>query len=228
MSEPIPTVLPRDCEVATKAAPLFDDARVVSARAIDDLRAVEAELQELIDRAQTAVEEAEERAESIREQARTQGRNEAMEECMEHLAAARSEYTVLRQRAEQDMVTLAFRIARRLIGRTIELDPEVVRDIVGTALVKARGREEIVVCVHPEDLRYIEQWRDEYTRSLDGVPVYFDSDPELERGDAVIETESGRIDARLESQLEVLRNAVMDAELIDHDGRSGRRSTEGE
>ena len=210
MNDPIPTVLRRDSQLVATARPLIEEARVLRGRVIDELREVDQEIRQLHRRAEEALAEAKENAQAIEEEARQRGRQEAMKECMEQLAAARAEYNSLRQKAEQDMVTLAFHIARRLIGHAIEVEPEVVRDIVGEALMSARGRREIVVLVHPDDKEHVEASRNEYARQLDGVPVYFEADASLQRGGCVIETESGRIDARLETQLSVLRDALLD------------------
>lgn len=215
MADPIPTVLRGDGDVASSAEPLFENARVLKGRVVEDLQSIQHEIDELRQQARQLVEQARQEADEIRQQAREQGRKEAMQECNQRLAKARKEYSKLKKRAEHDMVTMAFHIARRIIGRAIELDPKVVTDIVGEVLVSARGREQIVVRVHPDDHEHVEAMRDDYVRSLDGIPVYFEADAELERGGCVIETESGRIDARLDTQLEVLRQAVMDGEIID-------------
>lgn len=214
MSDPIPTVLGRDSPLANQVEPLVERADVLRGGVVSELDRLDRRLADLRRRAEQAVEEAEQRADEIREQAREEGRREGLEECMEHLAAARAEYDRLCRRAEQDMVKLAFHIARRLLDHVIEIEPEVVRNIVGEALTAARGRDDIVVHVHPEDREMLEASRDEFARQLDGVPVYFESDADLQRGDCFIDTESGRIDARLETQLEVLRDSLMDEDLL--------------
>jgi flagellar biosynthesis/type III secretory pathway protein FliH len=220
MSEPLPALLSRDSPVAKRARPLWEDARVLKGRVVSELGYLDAEISTLYEEAHRAVEEARQQAQAIEEEARQRGEKEGLAQCMEHLAAARSEYKKLRSRAEHDMVTLAFHIARRLIGHAIEVQPEVVRDIVGEVLVTARGRQQIVVLVHPEDRRELEANRHEYARELDGVPVHFEGDASLERGGCVIETESGRIDARLETQLKVLREALMEGHFdVHHVGR---------
>lgn len=222
MTEPIPTVLRRDCQAVRAARPLIDNARVIRAHIIDDLQAAGDDLRALHEQAEEALEEARQEAQEIREQAYQKGRKEALAECMEELGKARAEYTKLRSRAEQDMVTLAFEIARRIIGHSIEVQPEVVRDIVGEALTSARGRHQIVVHLHPDDHRQVEAVRDRYVRALEGVPVYFEVDSSLQRGDSVIETESGRIDARLETQLTVLREALSTQNSPDDEFRERR------
>lgn len=210
MGDPIPTVVRRDSSISEAAKPLLESAQVLKARVVEDLQDAHDQIEQLHREAEQLVEEAEQQADQIREQAREEGRKEAMQECMENLAMARDEYTKLKQRAEQDMVTLAFRIARRIIGHAIELEPKIVTNIVGEALVNARGREQIVVHVHPKDYQQVQESRHEYAQAVDGVAVYFEPDDELQRGDCIIETESGRIDARLDTQLEVMEEALLD------------------
>lgn len=222
MSEGLPTVIRRDGEAASRARPLVEGARVLKARVVEELSETEEELGRLRAEARRQVEEAEEEAEEIRQEARRQGRKEALEECMEDLAKARAEYAKLKQRAERDMVTLAFEVARRLLGHKIEVQPEIVRDIVGQALTAARGREQIVVHVHPDDHDEVQAERDRYARSLEGIPVYFEVDADLDRGDCVIETESGRIDARLDTQLQVMREALEERAPLQRGGADDR------
>ena len=210
MDEGVPIILSRESEAVRSAEPLIKNARVVRATVVEELHGVDEELNCLRTRAEELVEQASEEAAAIRQKAREEGRKQGLEECMENLAAARAEYANVRQRAERDMVDLAFHIARRIIGHAIEVQPQVVRDIVGEALVGARGREQIVVRLHPEDHEEVNAVRGEYVRELDGVALYFEADSSLERGGCIIETESGRIDARLETQLEVLREALND------------------
>lgn len=208
MDKPIPVILRRESELAQIVRPLLDNARVLRGPTVRELRDLEREIQAASSRARLMVQEAQERVDEIEEEARQRGEKEGFKEWIHEIARAKLEYTRLQEQAEQDMVKLAFHIAQRLIGHAIEVQPEVVRDMVGQALVMARGRSQIVVRVHPRDHQQLQAVRDEYARQLDGVSVYFEADPALERGGCIIETESGRIDARLEIQLEVLREAL--------------------
>lgn len=215
MKEPLPTILASDSPVARTVRPLLGGSRVLRGAIVEDLQAIEEEIRELHEEARRVLEDAQHRAAEIEERAKKDGYRDGIAECTEQLASARAEHEKLRQQAEQDMVTLAFHIARRLIGHAIEVEPMVVRDIVGEALVTARGRRQILLRIHPDDLEVVEKNRDDYARELDGVPVQFEADASLERGGCVIDTESGRIDARLETQLAVLREALLNEGSID-------------
>lgn len=209
MAEKMNLILGRSSPEAQLVRPLFAKARVLGAEVVRDLRCFQDEMEELRRAAREEVADARAEAQGLRDAAREEGRREGLKEIMEELARARAEYGLLQVKAEQDMVTLAFYVAQRIIGHAVEVQPEVVRDIVGQALLMARGKKEILVRVHPDDLSELEPRRAEFASQLDGVPVHFEADPSLERGGCAIDTESGRIDARLETQLEVLREALL-------------------
>lgn len=209
MAEQIKTVLGRSSPQAGLARPLIAKTRVLRAEVVRDLGRFQDELEALRQAARQEVVDAKEEAQGLRDRAREEGRREGLQEVMEELARARAEYGLLQVKAEQDMVTLAFYVAQRIIGHAVEVQPEVIRDIVGQALLMARGKREILVRVHPDDLSELEPRRAEFASQLGGVPVHFEVDSGIERGGCAIDTESGRIDARLETQLEVLREALL-------------------
>jgi flagellar biosynthesis/type III secretory pathway protein FliH len=207
MSE-LDIVLSAQSEVARAARPLIEGATVWTAEVVDELSGIEAALEAARTRATEILEQARTEASLIREDAREQGRREGYAECVRDLARARAEYQRLQERAEEDLVALAFQVASRLLGRQIEVDPGAVVGMVEQALRSARGRRTIVVAVHPEDLPAVRAARAELVETVEGVPIHFEVDEGLERGDCVIETESGRIDARLATQIAVLRDVL--------------------
>ena len=189
--------------------PLFEGEPVVlGARVVRGVEQVEALMVGARAAAAAIVAEAEAEADALRDAARQQGQAAAQKEALESLGRARAEYARLQQAAEDDMLQLAFGIARRVIGRAVELDPEIVADIVRANLEHVRGRMRIVVVVHPDDLPAVERRRAELVAAVEGAAVYFDSDSDVARGGCFIQTEAGRIDARLDVQLEAMRRAL--------------------
>lgn len=190
--------------------PLFSSqtARVIRSRVIESLGAAN----EAIDRAKSVadatVDQARRESKAIRDKAREEGRAEGMEDVLEQLAMARREYEELIAGAEQDMLDMAFRLAQRIIGEAIELEPARVRQMVANVLGHARGKREIVVQVAPDDLAVLEATSDEFSGQVDGVRVYFEAEASLGRGSCVIQTETGHIDGRIETQLDTLKRAL--------------------
>ncbi|MBA3443062.1 MAG: hypothetical protein H0T92_24725 [Pyrinomonadaceae bacterium] len=110
--------------------------------------------------------------------------------------------------AEHDLLRLSIKLAEKIIGREIKLDNTTVVEIVSTALRTARQNELLIVRVHPSDLPVIQAQRERLdpagrARFLDIV-----ADPRVHRGGCIIESESGTVDAQLETQLRVLERAL--------------------
>jgi type III secretion protein L len=110
---------------------------------------------------------------------------------------------------ERDLLRLAVKIAEKILGREIKHDRLAVVDIVATALRQARRHEMVTIRVNPADLLVIEEQRQRLDRVgrekfMDIVP-----DPRVASGGCVIESESGAIDAQLETQFHVLERALL-------------------
>ncbi len=190
--------------------PLFADraVRVIGARVVDSLERADIDIEQARREGERILDEARREADELRERARQEGHAEGIEEVVELIARAKREYTELVDSAEDDMLELAFRLARRIVGQAIELEPARVEEMVATVLRHARGKRRISVAVCPEDLGVLEASADRMSKLVDGVPVHFEGDETLVRGSCVIQTESGRIDGRIQTQLETLMRAL--------------------
>lgn len=197
-------------EVALAVRPVFERATIVRRRVIADLEALEETVAGLRAEAAREVEEAKAQADTIRAQALQQGQHQAVEEMLDVLGKARAEYDLLLQRAEPDMVRLAFQIASRLIGETLEMAPERVEQMVARSLELVRGKRQVLLRVHPDDLATLRAAEARLSYVVGGAPVHLQADEEVARGGCLIETESGQIDARLQTQLDVLQAALLD------------------
>ncbi|WP_206524140.1 FliH/SctL family protein [Lujinxingia sediminis] len=209
-SDEIPTILKAGSEVALAVEPVFARATIVRKRVIADLEALEATIAGARADVAREVEDAKAQAESIRARALEEGQRLASEEMLEALARARAEYDLLLKRAEPDMVRLAFQIASRLIGEMLEMAPERVEQMVACSLELVRGKRQVLLRVHPEDLATLRAAEARLSYVIGGAPVHLQADDEVARGGCLIETESGQIDARLQTQLDVLQAALLD------------------
>jgi len=113
----------------------------------------------------------------------------------------------LRHEAEEDLVQLAVRIARRVIRRELTADPDAILGIVKAALDRVDAREILRLRVHPADEPLIRTTLEE--RTVPGrVEVVPDSG--LERGGVIVETARGDLDAAVESQLREIERGLTD------------------
>lgn len=191
--------------------PLFPDAapKIMRRGVVEHVAQVEQALVDARAEADALLERARIEAEELRAQARAEGQRQGVEDVFSLLQDARREYDRVLQEAVLDMVELAFGIAARLVGRAVTVDDNILRDLVLQALEHARGRRQIVILAHPEDVPVLESHRVALERHVEGSRLLIDADASLERGDCILETESGRVDARLRVQLEVLRASMM-------------------
>lgn len=123
----------------------------------------------------------------------------------------------LRQEAERQVVELALAVARRILRREVNIDPEAVGGLVRSALDKLSLREVVSVRCHPSFAAFIQVGLERL-----GAPVAIrvESDPGLEAGGVVIETAHGSLDASVNVQLEEIERGF--ADLLEP--ASGRRA----
>ncbi len=146
---------------------------------------------------------------AARTTAAAQGREEGLAGVTELMARAALAHDSALAAAERDIVDLAYAIASRVLARAVERDPASVVEIAARALSEARQRADVVLRAHPDDVAALRAAEPSLalqlvrTRRIVLVP-----DGAVERGGVVIDTEVGRIDARLATQLEGLRRAV--------------------
>jgi flagellar biosynthesis/type III secretory pathway protein FliH len=148
-------------------------------------------------------------ADAIREQARAEG-----------VALARAEAAAVLCRAEvaahetltsesEALGALALEIAGTVLGREAACGPDVLRDVVRRSLEKLRRARRIVLRVHPEE-REIAAAQARAWLPAGSAPelLAVEADAAVERGFAVVETEIGRLDARLATQLDAIGRAL--------------------
>ncbi|HJZ86950.1 MAG TPA: FliH/SctL family protein [Polyangia bacterium] len=163
--------------------------------------------------AQRILAQARQEAEALRERARAEGREEGRAEGRAEIAQTlvrlHTEAGHARTAAGEDLRRLAVRIASKILGHALELDPTLVVDICAQALRGATEQREIVVRVHPDDLPAIEQARPQLRAALLKARDFtLRPDAGVGRGGCIVETELGSVDARLETQLAVIENAL--------------------
>ena len=144
--------------------------------------------------------------------ARAQGERDGYEEGLARatlvLARAHAERDAVLASAEPEILELALHAAAKILGREVEERGAAV-DIVAQALCAVRRAKAVRLRISPLDaaaLRVSEPALAE--RLAQGAALVLVEDATIGRGGCAIETETGRIDARHETQLEALRRAV--------------------
>jgi flagellar biosynthesis/type III secretory pathway protein FliH len=153
--------------------------------------------------------EAQREAERLRTQATTEGRERGLAAVTELMVAARASAARSQRNVEGDLRTLAVRIAERILERELTLNPEAITDIVAAALRQAGAPRDIVLRVHPDDLKALERGRPRLVeRAQRAQALQLRPDPGISRGGCIVESELGTVDARLNVQLEAIERAL--------------------
>lgn len=122
----------------------------------------------------------------------------------EVLAEARGKAHLELDEAEARLAELALAVAERIVGREIEAGRYGIAERIEEALQLARDRSDAVVHVNPVDLQ---------TLLEGGMPegCEFVADPEVQRGDVVVETPGGRIVSAVQEQIEAVRRGLFES-----------------
>lgn len=123
---------------------------------------------------------------------------------IEEVTGARLRY---RREAEQDVVTLALAVARRILHRELTVAPEALLGLVKAAFDKMEAREVHRARVSREDAAVVRKIFEQM-----GVPQHVEvvADPSLARGALIIESGRGLLDASVDTQLNEIERGFAD------------------
>lgn len=131
--------------------------------------------------------------------------SESVAKLVRELGALKEE---LLARSEREILDLVFLVAGKVIHKEVGTDREIVLSVLRDAMKTMRGKEDVRVRIHPEDYRYITEANPDFLGSYGEVSI--EKDEEVGRGGAVIEAHSGAVDARLDRQLDKVRDGLYD------------------
>jgi type III secretion protein L len=184
-------------------------SRRVPAAVLDATAEARRRLASADEAARATLERARSEAEALCAEARARGHEEGLAEAAEVLLRAVAQRDRLLASAEGDLVDLAIEIARRVLASAAERGA--VADVAARALELARLREHVAIRAHPADLAALRDAEPALLALLARARgIALRPDATIERGGVVVETEAGRIDARLETQLAGLRRALLE------------------
>lgn len=129
-----------------------------------------------------------------RADARVQSALAALHHAAEQLHAQRDRWL---DQFQEETVRLGVAIADRLLHRTLAVHPEAVIDLVRSALEWSVGADHLTVRLHPADAELVTSAATSLQTETCAT-LEFVADESLSRGDCVVETPNGQIDARRE------------------------------
>ena len=133
--------------------------------------------------------------------------NENAMKTLQDAKEATAEYFV---RAEDDIVKVVMMAIEKILPQHFLDVPQVVLPVVREAINYVRDQKEIKIHVEPESYDLVLMAKGEYQAMLtDGTAILeVISDESLSPGDCVIETPNGGVDARLLTQIELMKNSI--------------------
>ncbi|MBL8515552.1 MAG: hypothetical protein JNM76_01175 [Betaproteobacteria bacterium] len=141
-------------------------------------------------------------------------------DAVNHLAALRErielEFSRRLEQAEDEVLTLSWEIACRVIGPAA-CTPEAVSHMVRQALQEWRSRRPVTILLNPDDFALLQGPPGRLAKLIEDIPEAKSRisewlpDPAIEWGGCVIRSVAGGLDARLDFQLQVLKEALAKA-----------------
>ncbi len=182
--------------------------RVVKQDVVRATKGVMQVLQDATNDAEKIIADARLEAETIRKLAYDEGVQSGYNDTATQLLSATKEYHSARKTAEKDAITFAFQVANRIIGKSLENDPSLVVSCVSEVLSQVTDQKNIIILVHADDLQLLHDNKHQLLDASQGSPFVFEASEKVNRGECIIETDDGKIDGRLATQLHALEHSL--------------------
>jgi len=115
------------------------------------------------------------------------------------------------EESETQLVDLVLLISKKVIKVISENQKNVVINNVIQALRKLKTRGEVVVRVNLDDVKLTTEHIKDFMKMVDNVrSITVLEDSTVDKGGAIIETDFGEIDARISSQLNEIKDKILD------------------
>lgn len=133
--------------------------------------------------------------------------NQKAQKTLQDAKEATAEYFI---RAEEDIAKIVMLAIEKILPQHFLDVPQVVLPVVRQAIKQVRDQKEIKIHVAPDNYDIVLMAKAEFQSMLtDGTAMLeVISDDVLSVGDCVIETPNGGVDARLLTQIELMKNAI--------------------
>jgi flagellar biosynthesis/type III secretory pathway protein FliH len=145
---------------------------------------------------------------AARVEAAAAGRAEGLARAAAALALAADVREAKLAELDAAVVEVALDIARRVVGRELAASPDTVVELARRALRAAAGGGDITLRIAPGDAGRLHGADDALRAIVQRGALTIAEDPSLASGEVVVESAGGRVDARVDAQLEQFRRAL--------------------
>ena len=121
----------------------------------------------------------------------------------------------LLEESRQKILELVIQISRKVTCDGLKVDPDATLTMIEGVINQLVDRSRLRIKVHPNHLPLLEQNMDRFLSNSTTIKdLQFEADPRVREGGCFIETPTGDIDARLESQFEVIEHVLRGVEAV--------------
>lgn len=162
------------------------------------------------------VSRAQEEAIAIKEQAIKEGNKiglQTAKEDVEKLLAAIEEFFLYKDNVVEELsshiLDISIEIAQKIIKTEIEKDAQPLLNIINEALTSvSRGENRIIIKVAPDDVAEVKNYVPELLSNAQfEAKIVVLAEESIELGGAIVETSNGVVDATVETQLGIIKEA---------------------
>jgi flagellar assembly protein FliH len=124
-----------------------------------------------------------------------------------------SQREALLEEARRKVLELTLQISRKVTFDAVEVDPDVTAGMISAVIDQLVDRSHLKIKVNPKHVAIVEQHIEKFMSGSAAIKeIAIEPDPRVRYGGCFIETPSGDIDARLESQLDVIDESLKTAD----------------
>ena len=149
-------------------------------------------------------------------QGRAEGRAQAekvLQQLDQAIKDAVQQRETLLNEAKQKILDLVIQISRKVTFDAITVDPETTLAMISGVIDTLIDRSRLKIKVNPDHLPIVEQNIERFMAGSATIKeISIEPDPRVRYGGCLIETPTGDIDARLESQFEVIEETILSDE----------------
>jgi flagellar assembly protein FliH len=111
---------------------------------------------------------------------------------------------------EDDLLRLAMIVAKQIIRQEISQDKKILAQFICEATSGIIDQNDIIICFNPEDYRVVSANRQLYLAGIsDKMQIIIKPDDSVSVGGCIVESQTGLVDARVETQLAEIFKRLM-------------------
>lgn len=182
--------------------------KILPSAAYTTLLSLKEMLQKAKEDAKKHLMDAREEAKEIKKEAEQSGFEAGMKQWAQQLAQLEKEIDKVHEEIKKIAIPLALKAAKKIVGKEIELKPEVIIDIVSDNLQAVKQHTYVKVYVNKKDYLILEKEKEKLKSLFESLKTFaLLIKEDVEEGGCVIETEAGIINARIGNKWAVLEKA---------------------